>query len=1018
LRVGLGRKATGSYYTPHSFVRFLVQETLGPLVSERCPKDNPRPAEILKLKVLDPAMGSGHFLVEACRFLGARLYEAARLCDERLAQYEKTAAAAQNQEIKDQAGAQVTEYRARLNAFLPPDAELLAYLPSRAPEAAESGLSQKRAEAICRRLVAIHCLYGVDKNPLAVELAKVSLWIESHSEGLPLTFLDHRLVLGDSLTGPFTHHLLTYPGSKRPIEDLYTQRLPEKLTAALTEAIGLVRDIESTLGATIGDVEVKQTMRQRLEAALVPFKVVAAAWAGGVMLDSAGDDDAYRWLLSKVAESGKLPDDLSSQPRLPEMIARGLGRESVPVHPSEIVALIDTEQVVVAFSYDLAFPEVFFPSGSVITRSGFDAVLGNPPWDKVLPADKEFFASYNFAVLDAATKRERARLQSELLQTDSVRSAYENYVAQFRDLENARDAMYQFQTVEVEGERTIGKQDAFRLFIERNAQLLARTGYTGVVVPSGFHANEGATGVRRLYLEHLGLLTCFSFENRKLLFEIHRSFKFALLVARGRGPTTKIACAFYLLEDQWLFQREQRENEQELSYTLPFIRETGGAYLSFIELRSTRDVNVTEVLFQQNTRFHEFCQHRGILLGRDLNVTDDAWRFVPSNTKIGTDDGRDPGVAAALHSAGYLVLHEGKTFHQYTDHWEYPPRYLIPTANLTDKPDLIKLAEYYRLSYRQIAASTNERTGIFTILPPGIVFTNKAPADQDPSGRMLANALKLIAIANAFAFDFALRLFVSSSTVNYFFLQRIPIPDCNEAERFLTHSALRLCCNHSGFSSLWSEQLGKHWREASVPFTWPVLQNEDERWHVRAEIDALVADAYGLNRDQYRHVLASFSHKSHRDAPSLCIRKFDELKVIGLQEFVNKYDPYWDIPLNENLAQSVIDIPVPAIEPEPQGMLALDHGETSSAPAQPRRHARASRDNGTDFPEYDRVRQLLFERGRLGSSDVQNALGFNATHTRTLLQRLVDDGFAVVEGRGRATRYVARREAAHGHSAE
>ena len=82
LRVGLGRKASGSYYTPHPFVRFLVQETLGPQLAERSPKGDPHPGEILKLKVLDPAMGSGHFLVEACRYLGEALYEACRLCDE------------------------------------------------------------------------------------------------------------------------------------------------------------------------------------------------------------------------------------------------------------------------------------------------------------------------------------------------------------------------------------------------------------------------------------------------------------------------------------------------------------------------------------------------------------------------------------------------------------------------------------------------------------------------------------------------------------------------------------------------------------------------------------------------------------------------------------------------------------------------------------------------------------------------------------------------------------------------
>jgi hypothetical protein len=96
-----------------------------------------------------------------------------------------------------------------------PNNELLAYLPSRAAEGEESGLSQKKAEAMCRRLVAVHCLYGVDKNPLAVELAKLSLWLESYAEGLPLTFLDHRLICGDSLTGPFFEHLLTFPKSRQ-----------------------------------------------------------------------------------------------------------------------------------------------------------------------------------------------------------------------------------------------------------------------------------------------------------------------------------------------------------------------------------------------------------------------------------------------------------------------------------------------------------------------------------------------------------------------------------------------------------------------------------------------------------------------------------------------------------------------------------------------------------------------------------------------------------------------------------
>ena len=146
LRTGMGRKATGSFYTPHEFVRFLVRETLDPKIAALGPPDDPHPARLLTLKIVDPATGSGHFLVEACRHLGEALLTACRLCDER--------------GLHD-----------RIAALPDPDETIAAYLPSR-------GFSEPRARAICRRLVAVHCLYGCDRNKLAVELAKLSLWLE------------------------------------------------------------------------------------------------------------------------------------------------------------------------------------------------------------------------------------------------------------------------------------------------------------------------------------------------------------------------------------------------------------------------------------------------------------------------------------------------------------------------------------------------------------------------------------------------------------------------------------------------------------------------------------------------------------------------------------------------------------------------------------------------------------------------------------------------------------------------
>ena len=368
LRVGLGRKSSGSYYTPHSFVRFLVQETLGPQVEERSPKEDPNPLEILKLKVLDPAMGSGHFLVEACRFLGDKLYEACRLCDERASAAEARVEKAKSTEANVAALAEAQEYWRRVIDLPDPDDKLMKYLPSSAPEGQESGLSQQEAQALCRRLVAVHCLYGVDKNPLAVELAKLSLWLESHAEGLPLTFLDHRLVVGDSLTGPFFEHLLTYPGTQQELDPLLYRGIREKFTQAMGNALAHVKSLEASVGINLSDITAKAAAKEKLDRALAPFKVVAAAWSGGVMLGNC-DDVAYGRLVEVVGETGDLPEDLvaletSGTGSLRRMIAKGLGVEAVPAEKEAVLLMTSRRH---DFATNIPVPALPY-SGSLLSE--------------------------------------------------------------------------------------------------------------------------------------------------------------------------------------------------------------------------------------------------------------------------------------------------------------------------------------------------------------------------------------------------------------------------------------------------------------------------------------------------------------------------------------------------------------------------------------------------------------------------------------------------------------------------
>jgi hypothetical protein len=523
---------------------------------------------------------------------------------------------------------------------------------------------------------------------------------------------------------------------------------------------------------------------------------------------------------------------------------------------------------------------------------------------------------FDFQYLDPPTKREKAAIKETLLQIPTVSDSYFAYLSQLQSRDRINDLLYESHKARVNGQLAgRGTYDDFILFAERSTQLTIHGATIGMVFPSAFHANEGATGLRRIYLEKLGLRRCYSFENRRKLFEIHSSFKFATVVAQTGKATDTVSCAFYLHDDEWLFG--SRNGREPLGYTLDFVRRTGGDYLSLLELRSLRDLEITETCFAHGEAFGHVCEHLGIKLSQELNMTYDSWRFTPTAHVLPNgEDPRDPDVAARLLQMGYLVLHEGKTFRQYSDRWGVRPRYVVAIKDLVDKAAVLHRARHYRVGYRDIAGPGDENVAIFNFHPPGITTGHTAPLETEPYKRRNSIGLAVLATLNAFVFDWLLQLRVRSH-LNLFMLLATPVPR-GFPGALLAHSALRLSCNHSGYAPLWREQLGDVWREpGKPPMTWPVLATDDERWQVRAAIDAVVADAYGLNRDQYAQVLSTFKHTSYPKAPELCLVMFDELKAIGLDAFTKKHDPYWDIPLNENLPQPVIDLLIPQGERTP-----------------------------------------------------------------------------------------------------
>lgn len=896
LRVGLGRKASGSYYTPHAFVRFLVQETLGVQVAECSPANNPKPMEILKLKALDPAMGSGHFLVEACRFLGEKLYEACRLCDELASEAEEKAKKAVSESERKEFENLVIELINRVKDLPDPNNELLAYLPSRVVEGEESGLSQWKALALCRRLIAVHCLYGVDKNPLAVELAKLSLWLESYAEGLPLTFLDHRLICGDSLTGTFFEHLLTYPSSGKSIEEFFpeiTFSIKKQLTNTLNSALSNIKDLEASIGKDLADIEHKRLAKSRLDKALEPFKLLAAAWSGGVMLGKdCCDNAAYAKLLEAVAEKADVQAIINKDPNLTKMVATG----------SEGIA------------YDLVFPEVFYLDAKMNCRTGFDVVLGNPPWEGIDTSNKEFFAVWEFSLMDEENIKSINKTIANLLERTEVKLAREIYDNNLNSIKRATVSYFSYIN-QASDSASAATPDLYQCFTERTFQLTKLNGYMGLVLPSGIHANEGATGLRKMLLYRSAIKRCFSFENKKKLFEIDSRIKFALIVScRNERGTDGFTCAFYLHNVDWLFSNNQQD---ALAYSLQFLVDTTGDNLNFLELRNGRSVPIAQKAYSTKaSNFGKLRTEWKILPTEELHTSKQRHR-THSIEQLGLSidgDLRKSKQLKELIGRGILLVAKGEHFHQYNDLWGERPKVITTLIDMEGKESRLKASQYFRLVFRQQARSTDERTVISNISQPGLLYFHSALPEKCPELRPTAQALILVSLCNTFVFDWLVRQVVAAN-ITFNFLDTTPTPDLKKLSRLLAHLSLQLVCNHSGYAPLWSEQVGSVWREPNKDaFIWPVLATDDERWAVRAVIDAVVADAYGLSCDQYKYVLSTFSHKSYPKAPTLCLAAFDELKAIGLEAFTKKHDPYWDIPLNEELPKPVIELPQLSIE--------------------------------------------------------------------------------------------------------
>jgi hypothetical protein len=495
---GNDRKTSGSYYTPDSLVQELIRSALDPVIEQRVAANPAQPVEaLLSMRVVDPACGSGHFLLAATRRL----------------------------------------------------AERVAGL--RSPDGAVTPQAYRHA----LREVVARCIFGVDRNPMAVELARTALWLEGFEEGRPLSFLDHHLQCGDALLGLTDLHTLEHGIAKDAFKALSgddkptCRELSKRNGAGLKQLVKDLKRLQTQLSFNAQPAALEALRHIEAMGADTPDEVAAK-------------EQAYRQLLADTAASPlalaadlvvgafllpKLPETLDAVPTSETLHAVLTGghvpQEKDLVHGAACTAARDACRHARVFHWPLAFPQVF-------AAGGFDCVLGNPPWERIKLQEEEFFATRHPAVAEAKNKAERSQriqwlsegmLSHHLYPRDSTHhspaesEAERRLYAEFITARRMAEAASVFAHVgEKDGGRYpltgVGDVNTYALFAETILQITAGPGRSGFIVPTGIATDD----TTKNYFAHIAqagrLVSLLAYENEEFIFrDVHHAFRFCML---------------------------------------------------------------------------------------------------------------------------------------------------------------------------------------------------------------------------------------------------------------------------------------------------------------------------------------------------------------------------------------------------------------------------------------------------------------------------------------------------------
>lgn len=880
-------------------------------IEEWIPK---RPEEILNLKVCDPACGSGSFPLAALRFLTEALYASLHYHE----RFQYFADRTIIDLIKDDAGEQ-------------------SLSDEKLPCRPEDSDFEPRTKAVLRRYIVERCIYGVDLDPLAVELCRLSLWIETLDPRLPFTFLDHKIKCGNSLIGTWFDQFMHYPamawmregGDKNHSNGVHFEK------EAWTKAIKAnVADVKKELKDYIDearliykvDLTTIETIHDATEQALQEIHQLGIHQA---------DERAVRY--TELRQSPEFrdmkfafdlwcaiwfwPADHIDECPLPlDFYEHKLSDKA-----NEIVARVAAERCF--FHWELEFPDVFNQR-----TQGFDAVQGNPPWDIAKPNSVEFFSSAD-PLYRSYGKTEAVRKQSEYFALRPQNEhAWLTYNAVFRAQSNwvkhvgspfgaqintdtkgkqtnefaigdrgrrsfatsdARHSKWRQKREELTGYadadhpfRLQGGADLnlYKMFVETMLVLRRPTGRIGVLLPSSIHNDKGAQALRTAFFPNLELLI--TFDNEKGIFSgLEHNLKFDVLVI-GSSEVRRhhFDYRFFAWKDASVLEAL---HGQLVQLTVDFVSLVSPTSLSMPEVSSEFERAILEKMYSN-----------GSLLGDEFRPVSE---FHLTNDLKHFKGGHEIPVYQ-----GAMIWHHDHRYNMFNDetqNWlrgkhepvELRPHYYIYPKRWTTIAAYKKkfgtnrvvngrqAFAYNRIAYRVQSNRANQRTFVATIIPAGSATGNSLSSFICDSNCRLLESLCYL---TSFAFDFNVRTKVSGN-INNFYIPQFVFPSAERVENSrsrLIKNTLRLVCTSDLMADLYKatmEELGE-WDGQELSPSFAAL-TPHERLRIRCINDAIIFEAFGIAFEQVRHIVLDFRGVDRREKqvlrqPIVALAAFKDLQ--------------------------------------------------------------------------------------------------------------------------------------------